>query len=78
MLTIRTFKGTQQKFKIQVDRFLSLIPDQPACEGVTPNNYDIDGNNSNAIIDWVRNTSPLWICPISLYMLDKEADILAM
>ena len=41
-------------FKYELDRYLALLPDQPAVPGAVPGARDLYGDPSNCIIDWGR------------------------
>ena len=53
--TIREYAGTLEEFKIVLDSFLSLIPDCPILQGYISHNMDSKCNQSNCLMDWVRN-----------------------
>ena len=52
--TLKTFRGSKEAFKVNLDRYLGLIPDQPETEDMKPGGRDIFGNASNSIADWPR------------------------
>ena len=58
--TIRTFQGTPESFKVQLDSFLQCIPDQPAVDGLVPAGKDVDDRPSNSVRDWIRTFPPVW------------------
>ena len=45
---------TSIKFNYELDRYLALLPDQPAVPGAVPGARDLYGDPSNCIIDWGR------------------------
>ena len=50
-----TITITKETFKIKLDLFLTNIPDQPVCQGLSPEPVsDISCKNSNSIINWVK------------------------
>ena len=53
---LRNFTGTKETFKTKLDNFMTKIPDQPACPGLTPAPIDpITCNNSNSLYEWIRH-----------------------
>ena len=53
---LRNFTGTKETFKTKLDIFMTKIPDQPACPGLTPAPIDpITCNNSNSLYEWIRH-----------------------
>jgi len=51
---IRNFTGPKEEFKIILDNFPQLIPDEPFAPGLTPSPVSrVTCKNSNSIIDWV-------------------------
>ena len=48
---IRNFKGDIKDFKLILDSYLSLVPDQPETEWEKPNVVDSDGHFSNSVYD---------------------------
>ena len=51
---LKTFKGDPKKFKGHLDRFLSMIPDEPDMGDLRPGGRTGDGSSSNSIQDWLR------------------------
>ena len=52
---LRNFSGSKDTFKTKLDLFLTKIPDQPACPGLTPAPMDpISCDNSNSLYEWIR------------------------
>ena len=51
---LRLWDGTADSFKVQLDKYLEHIPDQPWTDTMIPGCNDIMGNPSNSIIDWGR------------------------
>ena len=52
---LRDFNGTKGGFKVLLDDFLKIIPDQPLCVGLYPLLIcPISNRNSNSIIDWIK------------------------
>ena len=50
---IRDYTGTKETFKKILDEFLKEIPDQPLCEGLSPEAVNrITSKNSNSLYDW--------------------------
>ena len=52
--SIRKITGDLIEFKYELDRYLSLLPDQPPIPGSIPGARDSNDNPSNSIIDWAR------------------------
>ena len=52
--SIRNITGDLIEFKYELDRYLSLLPDQPPIPGFIPGARDSNDNPSNSIIDWAR------------------------
>ena len=52
---IPSFKGTLPQFKIILDKYLAVIPDQPAVGDMIPGARNIQGKPSNSVIDWCRS-----------------------
>ena len=70
---IRNFCGKQEEFKRLLDSYLTLIPDQPATETLTPGVTDIEGIPSNSIYDWIRARAPNWNpCVTLLYCEERQ------
>ena len=54
-IELRNCTDTKETFKIKLDLFLTNIPDQPVCQGLSPEPVsDISCKNSNSIINWVK------------------------
>ena len=51
---IRTFRGELSDFKSLLDRCLSMYPDEPATENLTPTGKSLMGKPSNSLLDWMR------------------------
>ena len=51
---LKTFKGDPKKFKGHLDRFLSMIPDEPDTGDLRPGGRTGNGSSSNSIQDWLR------------------------
>ena len=51
---LKTFKGNPPSFKGHLDRFLSMIPDEPDTGDLVPGGRTGDGSPSNSILDWLR------------------------
>ena len=51
---VRTFKGSKENFKVLLDAFLEIVPDQPETETEKPCVTNEDGYTSNSLVDWVR------------------------
>ena len=52
--SIRSITEDLNNFKYELDRYLALLPDQPAVPGAVPGARDLYGDPSNCIIDWGR------------------------
>ena len=52
--SIRNIKDDLDEFKFELDRYLKLLPDQPAVPGAVPVARDMYGAPSNSIVDWAR------------------------
>ena len=52
--SIRNINDDLDKFKFELDRYLKLLPDQPAVPGAVPAARDMYGAPSNSIVDWAR------------------------
>ena len=68
---LKIFKGSKETFKIKLDQYLSIIPDQPYIGQEKPGGRTINRKPSNSIIDWPQtiNTQKL------LDNLKREMDI---
>ena len=51
---LRSFMGTVEEFKTQLDEFLMVIPDHLVCSNLYPEPINKDTcRNSNSLIDWI-------------------------
>ena len=51
---LRSYMGTIEGFKSQLDEFLMNIPDQPMCSDLYPEPVSKDTcRNSNSLLDWI-------------------------
>ena len=57
--SIRVWGSSLEMFKVKLDMFLMVIPDQPVLAGYQSYNPARNGRNSNSIVDWVRNNPAL-------------------
>ena len=57
-------------FKILLDNFLSLVPDEPKTNSLIPNARDFYGKPSNSIYDWCKNGKIDWVSPVALKKID--------
>ena len=67
-LQLRELNESLTDFKVNLDRYLRKIPDQPEVPGLIPDAVDLYGKPSNCIIDWVRILNPP-------FKLKTDADI---
>ena len=51
---LKTFEGSLASFKVKLDKYLELLPDQPEVGGLKPEAVTIMGKPSNSIVDWGR------------------------
>jgi len=64
---IRNWTQNLEGFKKKLDKFLELIPDQPAIPGLVPEPVNcINCRNSNSLYDWITH----------LKLSDRRPDIL--
>ena len=47
-------KDDIKTFKISLDNYLAMFPDQQVIPGSTPEASDVYGKSSNSILDWAR------------------------
>ena len=52
---IREWSGEFEGFKILVDCFLELIPDEPIISGYRTKNTDLYSKETNYLTHWIRN-----------------------
>ena len=51
---LKTWDGSQEVFKANLDKYLESIPDNPITDSLTPDCTDYKGTVSNSIVDWSR------------------------
>ena len=51
---LKLWTGTKDAFKIVLDEFLTLVPDEPETDDLVPSAKDIMGKPSNSMKDWLR------------------------
>ena len=52
--SLKTFKGSKEAFKVNLDQYLEQILDQPEMKDMKPGGRDIFGNVTYSIADWPR------------------------
>ena len=68
---IRNFIGKLESFKLLLDSFLMLLPDQPETEYLKQEAVDQDGSPSNSIYDWIRKLHINWKPSIDLVCINS-------
>ena len=63
---LRNFSGKIENFKLMLDSYLELVPDQPKTRTLISSVTDYNDKPSNSIYDWCRSTRIDWISPYEL------------
>ena len=63
---LRNFSGKIENFKLMLDSYLELVPDQPQTKTLIPSATDYNGKPSNSIYDWCTSTRIDQISPYEL------------
>ena len=63
---LRNFSGKIENFKLMLDSYLELVPDQPQIKTLIPSVTDYNDKPSNSIHDWCRSTRIDWISSYEL------------
>ena len=67
---LRNFSGKLENFKMLLDNFLSLVPDEPQTQSLIPKVRDFYGKLSNSLYDWTKNFKIDWVSPVELQKID--------
>ena len=67
---LRNFVGKLDNFKLLLDNFLCLVPDEPQTQSLIPQARDFYGKPSNSIYDWCKNSNFNWVSPVELRKID--------
>ena len=67
----QNFSGKVETFKFLLDIFLSLVPDEPPTQTLSPKASDCYGKPSNSLYDWCKNRMFEWVLPLELRKIDK-------
>ena len=68
---MRNFSGKLDTFKILLDNYLDLVPDEPVTQTLSPSVVDYYGKPSNSLYDGCKNNSFNWKSPIDLNKIDN-------
>ena len=72
--SLRTWNGTKEKFKIMLDKYLELLPDQPETDDLKPGGLTINRERSNSIADWARALNVDFESLIVIIPMDSHDD----
>ena len=61
---IRNLSGSKESFKLNLDKLLSIIPDQPSTRGLVPHALTEDCQATNSLKYWIKTLSlQFWTPP---------------